>query len=101
MSYFVPTKPNAIYVQIACYHDMEVANTIGSAIQAAHHPENLSFGVVHQYNDESLHILDKYRGRSGFRIVEMPWTEARGVGVATAVLGLSILFSLITLNSLR
>lgn len=79
---FNPARPNTIFIQLASYRDTELPLTIKSAIEAADHPELLSFGVVHQYGPETLHLLDEFRGRPGFRMAELPWQESRGVGVA-------------------
>lgn len=71
-----------ILVQIASYRDDELPKTIASLLVRAKHPERLRFAIVHQFGPETAHVLDKYKGDDRFRIVEMPWQEARGVGQA-------------------
>lgn len=79
---FDPSQPNTIFIQIASYRDPELADTIDSAIAMADHPGRLSFGIMHQYGPETIHLLDKYRGQSWFRLIEVPWTDVQGAGFA-------------------
>jgi hypothetical protein len=76
-----------VFVQIASYRDEELSKTIDSCIKNAKRPENLSFGIVHQYDESTLHLLDRFRGKPEFRIAEYHWTESRGVGVARNMCG--------------
>lgn len=82
---FDPSQPDAIFIHIPSYRDPELPMTIQSAIDSADHPEKLSFGIVHQFGPETMHLLDKFRGRPGFRLVEYPWQESRGLGVARSM----------------
>ena len=43
---------STIFISIASFIDTDLRNTILSCINQAKHPENLSFGVVLQYNNE-------------------------------------------------
>lgn len=79
---FNPGRANTIFVQIAAYRDPELYPTIVSCLMNATHPENISFGVMHQYDKRTLHILDPFRGESGFGLAECHWSMARGAGVA-------------------
>ena len=71
-----------IFVQIASYRDPELPKTIKSCIDNADHPENLRFGIVNQYDNDTHHIIDEWRNDPRFRIVELPWQDSQGVGVA-------------------
>lgn len=82
---FDSTHPNTIFIHIPSYRDPELPFTIESAIESADHPDRLSFGIVHQYGSETMRLLDKFRGRPGFRLVEYPWQESRGLGVARSM----------------
>lgn len=84
---FDPRQQDAIFIQIASYRDPELPKTIQAAIDSSDHPEKLSFGVVHQFGPETRHLLDRFRGRPGFRLIELPWQESRGVGVARNLCG--------------
>lgn len=71
-----------ILVEIASYRDDELPKTVTSLLARAAYPERLRFAIVHQYGPETEHLLDKYRGDERFRIVDMSWRVARGVGAA-------------------
>lgn len=73
-----------ILVQIASYRDSELSKTIESCLDKAAQPNNLRFSIVNQYGPETSRQLDHYRHNPNFRIIEIPWREARGVGVARA-----------------
>lgn len=75
-------RMKAILVEIASYRDDELPKTIASLLERAAHPERLRFAIVHQYGPETEHLLNEYRDDKRFRIVEMSWREARGVGAA-------------------
>lgn len=75
-------RANTIFVQIASYRDPELYPTIVSCLMNAAHPENISFGIMHQYDDKTLHMLDQFRGQGGFGLTEVHWSAARGLGVA-------------------
>lgn len=71
-----------ILVQIASYRDDELPKTVASLLGRAKSPERLRFAIVHQYGPETVQLLDEYKGDERFRIQNVPWQEARGVGVA-------------------
>ena len=74
-----------IFIEIVSYRDLELKRTIDSALSQAIHPEKLIFGIVHQYDEQTLRLLDEYRGDARFKIMEIDWCEARGVGFARAL----------------
>lgn len=71
-----------IFVQIASYRDDELPKTIQSCLESAKYPERLRFGIVHQVDDETRHLIDAYKDDERFRITEMEWQDSRGVGYA-------------------
>lgn len=71
-----------IIIEIAAYRDDELPKTVASLLGNAKYPERLRFAIVHQYGPETRAMLDIYRGDTRFRIHDMNWREARGVGLA-------------------
>ncbi|MBH1980502.1 hypothetical protein I8H89_03210 [Candidatus Saccharibacteria bacterium] len=71
-----------ILVKIASYRDDELPKTVASLLGAAKYPERLRFAIVHQYGPETQTMLDMYRDDMRFRLHDMNWREARGVGLA-------------------
>ena len=43
---------NTIFISIASFIDTDLRNTILSCINQAKHPENITFGIILQYNNE-------------------------------------------------
>jgi len=73
---------NTILVEIAAYRDDELPKTVASLLKNARYPERLRFAIVHQFGPETAGCIDEYKTDTRFKIVEQPWYEARGVGVA-------------------
>jgi hypothetical protein len=73
-----------IFVHIPAYRDPELLPTIESALTNAKHPERLVFGICHQFNedDKFSRDIDKYRNDERFRIIDMDYTEAKGLPFA-------------------
>lgn len=74
-----------ILVKIAAYRDDELPKTLESLLTHAKHANRLRFAIVHQYGPETRGIINKYKTDPRFRIIEQPWREARGVGLARAM----------------
>jgi len=69
-----------IFVQIASYRDPELENTIKSMIENAKRPKNLVIGVCRQYHPEDgFDTLNDYRKDKRFRILDVLYTESKGV----------------------
>ena len=69
-----------IFIQIASYRDPELAPTIESLIKNADFPERLSFGICWQHSpSDYFEIANQKSFRPGFRVVDVPFEEARGV----------------------
>lgn len=69
-----------IFVQIASYRDPELVPTIKNMIENAKNPENLILAICRQYSSEDgFDNLDEYRGDKRFKIIDVPYQEAKGV----------------------
>jgi glycosyltransferase involved in cell wall biosynthesis len=69
-----------IFIQIASYRDPQLIPTIESALENAKKPKNLVFGIARQFHEEDgFDNLDKYRKDKRFRILDIPYTESKGV----------------------
>jgi hypothetical protein len=69
-----------IFIQIASYRDPQLILTVEDCIKNAKNPENLVFCIAHQFSDddEFSKDIDKYRDDPRFRIIDIPYKEARG-----------------------
>jgi hypothetical protein len=71
---------NRIFVQIASYRDPQLIPTIQSMIENAKNPKNLRFGIARQFNSEDgFDDLSQFEKDKRFRILNIPYTESRGV----------------------
>jgi len=69
-----------IFIQIASYRDPQLIETIKSAIDNAKKPKNLVFGIARQFHPEDgFDNLDEYKKDKRFRILDIPYTESKGV----------------------
>ena len=69
-----------IFIQIASYRDPQLIPTIESALENAKRPKNLVFGIARQFHEEDgFDNLDKHRKDKRFRILDIPYTESKGV----------------------
>jgi len=69
-----------IFIQIASYRDPQLIPTIESAIQNAKKPKNLVFSIARQFHpDDKFDDLSQYENDKRFRILNVPYTESRGV----------------------
>jgi Glycosyltransferase (GlcNAc) len=76
---------NTIFVQIASYRDIELIPTIKDAIEQAHFPELLSFGICWQYQTESeLRYIDALKSIKNCRVTSVLASYSKGVGWARA-----------------
>ncbi|MBW4572656.1 MAG: hypothetical protein KME31_33175 [Tolypothrix carrinoi HA7290-LM1] len=74
---------NTIFIQIASYRDAELIPTIKDAIEQAHFPELLSFGICWQYQSESeLRYIDTLKNIKNCRITSVLASKSQGVGWA-------------------
>ena len=69
-----------IFVQIASYRDPQLVPTIKDMLANAKKPNNLVIGIARQYSDEDgFDNLDEYRKDKRFRILDIPYQDAKGV----------------------
>lgn len=69
-----------IFVQVAAYRDAELIPTIKHMLDNASHPENLRLSIVRQFHpDDKFDDLSEYENDDRFRIVNIPYNEAKGV----------------------
>lgn len=71
-----------ILIEIASYRDDELGETVASLLRQAKYPERLRFAIAQQYGPETAEQLAPYRDDARFRLHEIPWHEACGLGVA-------------------
>lgn len=69
-----------IFVQIASYRDPQLIPTLESMLKYAKFPKNLRIGICRQYHPEDgFDNLDKYKDDDRFRILDVLYTESKGV----------------------
>lgn len=74
-----------VFVQITSYRDPELSNTIKDCINKAKNPENLTFGVCRQYDEDNKDETKEFLSDSRFRFIDVPWTKSEGVGWAKSL----------------
>lgn len=78
---------NKIFVSIASYRDPELLPTLKNCIENAVLPENLVFGIAWQHcEDDEWDSLDEYKADTRFRIIDIPYNEAKGVCSARSLI---------------
>lgn len=76
-------RTDTIFLHLPAYRDPELIPTIKDAIAKANRPENLRFGICHQYHpDDKFDNLDEFKDDSRFKIDRMLYTEAKGLPYA-------------------
>lgn len=71
---------NKIFIQIASYRDPQLVPTINSILENAKNPKNLVFGIARQFSEtDGFDNLDEWRDDTRFRILDIPYEEAKGV----------------------
>jgi glycosyltransferase involved in cell wall biosynthesis len=69
-----------IFVQIAAYRDPQLEPTIKNMLENAKRPKNLRIGICRQYNpDDQFDLLEEYRKDNRFRILDVLYSDSRGV----------------------
>lgn len=69
-----------IFVQIASYRDPQLIPTIENLLENAKKPKNIVIGVARQFHPEDgFDDLSKYKKDKRFRILDIPYTESKGV----------------------
>lgn len=68
-----------IFIQIASYRDPQLIPTIKDCIANAAHPENLIFCIAWQHDEkDGWDNLDEFRTDVRFKIIDIPYQEAKG-----------------------
>lgn len=71
---------NTIFVQIAAYRDPELLPTLRDCIKQAKYPENLRFTIAWQHTQQDTwDNLDEFKEDSRFNILDIPYTDSKGV----------------------
>ena len=69
-----------IFVQIASYRDPQLIPTIKDMLSNAKKPKNLVLGIARQFSPEDgFDNLDEFRNDKRFRILDIPYQDAKGV----------------------
>ena len=69
-----------IFVQIASYRDPQLIPTIENMLENAKRPKNIVIGVARQFHPEDgFDDLSKYKKDKRFRVLDIPYTESKGV----------------------
>jgi hypothetical protein len=71
---------NTIFIQIASYRDPELLPTLKDCIEKSKYPNNLRFGICWQHSEEdSWDTLEEFKEDSRFRIIDVNYTQSKGV----------------------
>jgi hypothetical protein len=69
-----------IFVQIASYRDPQLVPTIKDMLANAKKPKNLVLGIARQFSPEDgFDNLDEFRQDKRFKILDIPYQDAKGV----------------------
>lgn len=69
-----------IFVQIASYRDPQLIPTIKSMLENAKKPKNIIIGICRQYHPEDgFDVLDEFNGDKRFRVIDVLYSESKGV----------------------
>ncbi len=73
-------KKNKIFIQIASYRDPELLPTLVDMLNKADKPDNLSVGICWQHSEEDAwDNLDKFKDDKRFKIIDVDYSESKGV----------------------
>tara|TARA_Y100000310_G_scaffold279729_1_gene299036 strand:- start:815 stop:2113 length:1299 start_codon:yes stop_codon:yes gene_type:complete len=67
-----------IFIQIPCYRDRQIVQTIEDCIKKASNPRRLRFGICWQKSSEEDYLLS-YQSRDNFKILTFPYENSKGV----------------------
>ena len=75
-----------IFIHIPAYREPELIPTIKDALEQAKYPKNLRFGVCRQFNpDDEFDNVDEFRNDKRFKIIDLHYTQAKGLPYARAL----------------
>ena len=73
---------DTIFIALASYCEPELLDTIQSCLTKARHPQNLRFGICHQFDNSDVltdeHCLDRFSQDTRFRYVTYDFRESEG-----------------------
>ena len=75
------TPSKTIFIALASYIDNDLRNTILSCINQSKYPENLSFGILLQYNDKletNESCIDDLISKYNIRLTKIPYQQSKG-----------------------
>ena len=76
-----------ILIHLPAYREPELIPTIKSALDNAKHPKRLVFGICRQFKEsDGFDNVDEYRNDSRFKIIDIPYNEAKGLPYARALI---------------
>lgn len=79
------SNKETILVHLPSYRDPELLPTIKSALENAKFPKRIHFGICRQFNpDDTFDNVDRFREDSRFKIMDVPYKEAKGLPWARA-----------------
>ena len=74
-----------IFIHLPAYREPELIPTIEDALARAKYPKRLRFGICRQYNPlDEFDNVDKYRTDARFKIIDIPFEQAKGLPYARA-----------------
>jgi len=86
------TFSETILVHLPAYREPELIPTILDALLHATHPARIHFGICRQYNPtDGFDNLDEFRSDPRFKIIDMPYEEAKGLPYARGLINDTLL----------
>jgi hypothetical protein len=86
------TKKPTILLHLPAYRDPELVPTIKSALENAKYPKRIHFGICRQFSEEDgFDNLDQWRLDTRFKIMDVPYKEAKGLPWARAIINEQLL----------
>ena len=77
----------SILVHLPAYREPELLPTIKSALENAKHPKRIYFGICRQFNEQDkFDNIDEFRSDSRFKIIDIPYNEAKGLPYARGLI---------------
>lgn len=74
-----------ILVHLPAYREPELVPTIKDCLANAKYPKRVHFGICRQFHpDDKFDNVDEFRDRKGFKVMDVPYEEAKGLPWARA-----------------
>jgi hypothetical protein len=79
------SKKKTILVHLPAYREPELIPTIKDALDKAKYPDRIHFGICRQFHpDDDFDNVDEFRDRKGFKVMDVPYDQAKGLPWARA-----------------